>query len=65
LGNCHGKKLPAQQETACPKELQRRKEHMLGIIITTYYLQANKIIKKEHKFIVNILFKLIKRVFTN
>ena len=31
----------------------------------TYYLKANKIIKKKYKFIVNALFKLIKRVFTN
>jgi len=30
-----------------------------------YYLQANKIIKKEHKLIVDVLFKLTKRVFTN
>ena len=31
----------------------------------TYYLQTNKIIKRKYKFIVNALFKLIKRVFTN
>ncbi len=31
----------------------------------TYYLQTNKIIKREYKFIINALFKLIKRVFTN
>ncbi len=31
----------------------------------TYYLQTNKIIKRKYKFIVNALFKLIKKAFIN
>jgi len=42
-----------------------KKYNIKKVTTLTYYLQTNKIIKRKHKFIVNTLFKLTKRVLTN